>query len=262
MSPPGVSLLTVSDVTKLTVDGDLSRGAPPLRRDVPGHAGEVPGVTEPRVDDDEVALVGHDIVGVTLVHHLLVLEPVYLGVRFAPGRVTSQLQLFALETLVGVGRRLESLLEEGDGDQGQPRLDVTLATGSHTAAVIFTKILLDLISGDPPPGLGDPDPSLGVHMVLGHCPVLDLVLTLDIDAVRMRHPALQLRVLVLHHEGVLGLVKEHGQGVVDWVAVREVVWEEGGGEVHLVVLLGSPCRLLLRLTCCWLLLSSPSVTRH
>ena len=57
-------------------------------------------------------------------------------------------------------------------------------------------------------------------------------LTLDIDTVCVRHPALLLRRLVLHHEGVLWLVKEHGQGVVDRVAVRKVVRKKRGAEVH------------------------------
>ena len=49
-------ILILLDGDKLTVNGDLGRGAPPLCRNVLGDAGEVAGVAESRVDDDEMTL--------------------------------------------------------------------------------------------------------------------------------------------------------------------------------------------------------------
>ena len=184
---------------QLTIDSDLGGVTAPLRRDVPGDAGEVAGVLEPGVYDDQVAFVGDNVIGVALVHQLLVLQPVDLRVWLTPGWIASviiiniiiiiiiiiiiraapELELSARGALVGVGRGLELLLEEGHGDQRQPGLDVALSAGGHAAAVVIPEELLHLVPGDPPPGLGDPDPGLGVHVVLGDGLVLDLVLALD-----------------------------------------------------------------------------------
>ena len=73
-------------------------------------------------------------------------------------------------------------------------------------------------------------------MVLCHCLVLDLILTLDMDTQSMGHTALELCWLVLDNEGVLRLLEEDRKSIVDRVSIRKIVRKKWRRQVRFTVL--------------------------